>query len=973
MLYLCCCQISAQTLLKSQVLPADDSIHYFQKNEDYSVVNQLIKDKLLINSNFSTSEELNLRIVLFSNQLLLRNYEDALQSCAKLDSIIGNGLSDDYDAQELGFYYHKKGVLHYRLDNTKEAIQAYQEAIDHRIDATSETDLSVIKSLKNLGHAFYQDRNLAEASHAFTRSINNHLARDERDESMLQQTYSFLSNTYVEMNDMEQGLKYLNSSIILAKELYGENSIEIAELYSSEIFQYYAGVENNEEMLRACEKAESILKTLKQTDDIVQLVLSNTYNNRAIAYQRLEDTNNAEKYYLKSSAINKLRANRIYYLIDNYLNLGSLFIDTNQFEKANNYMSLVKQSLTQEIDSIAFGLYHYHLAELRRHENKFASSEANFIDALKYFNGYTNRSPHKIKNGLPSYIEVMFDYALMFSDQYEQSRDIAYLQKYDSIYTKMDIGIQAMRNDFKSQESRVFLSSKVQSIYEDAIDVFFILFDNTKDFRFAEKCFELIEKNKSLAILEDLVNRQSLIDSELPEDLLSEVKQLEKEIIDLKFLEESEVNNKEIKEQIISVDLRLENLLKDIADKFPKYKMLKGGNKIISFDQVRTLLDNNTTGVIQYFLTERYLYLMYLNKENVSLNRIEIDSSFIQNITLLREYINQSSDKVKYSKADRSTMNANFLAKSRELYNQLIGPIESDFSKVEDIIVVPDKQIGFVPFDILSSTGSEEDYLIHTYRISYAYSMSMYALMLSENQSSKQTDILGFAPSFNSFSGLSTLPFNTTELQLINNVIKVNDFINGEATKINFLNSYQDYSILHLSTHGIVDQVNPSHSYVAFSDDPSDSTKLSNSLFANEIFNLDSNADLLVLSACETAIGEIAQGEGIMSLSRAWASTGIKSIVSTLWRIDDQFTSEFMVHFYQGLALGNNKTESLRNAKLNMMQNELYKHPYYWSSFTLMGDTSTLSLASSPVSKVKYLLLIIGAGAFVFWLFGRLS
>lgn len=967
-----CCHLSSQQMVNSHQSSDADSIQYYQEIGNYKFANRLIKKAIHSDLDMSAQDEIHLWVMLFSNQMSLRTYDDALITSAKLDSLIAKGISTNHDAEELGLFYHKKGVLHYRLREAKKAIQAYQMAIKYRINATSESDLTVVKSLKNLGHAFYDDRNLNEAVKAFTRSINNHLLGKERDELMLQQTYSFLSNTYIEMDDMEQGLKYLNSSIILAKDLYGEESIDIAELYSSDVVQYYNGIGDSDEMLAACEKAESILKKLDQSENVVQDILSNTYNNRAVAHQKMGNNDRAVKNFLKSSEINKARTDRIYYLIDNYLNLGSLFIDSKQFDKANHYFSLVKTSLSPDIDSIAFGLYYYHQAELERHEKKYVESEVNFINALKYFNAYDDVNTGKIKNGLPSYLEVLFDYAMLFSDQYQEGGELNSLYLYDSIYSKIDLGIQAIRKDFKSQESKVFLSSKVKDIYDHSMDVFYTLFEKTNNIHYAGRCFEVIEKNKALAILENLVNRQSLINSAIPESELLKIENLEKEILDLSFLDNTKKDSKELKELIIQAELNLENLLNDVSAKYPEYSTMIGRSETISLDKIRHLLQEDNCAAIQYYLTEGYLYIMYLSQDELYFKRLVVNSGFSKNVFLLRELINQSSDKVKYDSATRDKLYTDFLVKSKDLYQLLIQPIEAKIGQTKKLIIAPDKQIGYIPFDVLSSSGSEEDYLIHNNNISYAYSLSMHEHMLEKSHVTNNNLILGFAPSFSSTSELSALPFNTTEVKKINEIIEVSDFINQEANKTNFLNHYQDYGIIHLSTHGIINEAKPAYSYIAFSE-VSDSSHLLNSLYANEIFNLNSNAELLVLSACETAVGEIANGEGIMSLSRAWASTGIKSIVSTLWKIDDQCASELMYQFYKGLNNSQEKSTALWNAKKNIMTNDVYKHPYYWSAFTLMGDTSRLNQTNSFFNSKRSLLALSGLVflCLLLWMFKR--
>jgi CHAT domain-containing protein len=105
-----------------------------------------------------------------------------------------------------------------------------------------------------------------------------------------------------------------------------------------------------------------------------------------------------------------------------------------------------------------------------------------------------------------------------------------------------------------------------------------------------------------------------------------------------------------------------------------------------------------------------------------------------------------------------------------------------------------------------------------------------------------------------------------------------------------------------------------------------------------EIFDLKLNAELVVLSACETGLGKQVKGEGLVGLTHAFFYAGTSSVLVSLWKVQDRSTADLMVNFYQELDAGKNKAESLRQAKLRMIQQNRYAHPYYWAPFVLMGN-----------------------------------
>jgi CHAT domain-containing protein len=143
-----------------------------------------------------------------------------------------------------------------------------------------------------------------------------------------------------------------------------------------------------------------------------------------------------------------------------------------------------------------------------------------------------------------------------------------------------------------------------------------------------------------------------------------------------------------------------------------------------------------------------------------------------------------------------------------------------------------------------------------------------------------------------------------------------------------------DYQIIHMACHGFLDNNNPMRSALLLS---SDSGEDDGFLQMREIYRLRLNAELVVLSSCQTGKGVLEQGEGVVGLPRSFLLAGAKSVLSTLWTIDDRATALFMDSFYQSLSEGNSKVAALRNAKIKMMRSR-YGHPFYWSPFILSGE-----------------------------------
>ena len=288
-------------------------------------------------------------------------------------------------------------------------------------------------------------------------------------------------------------------------------------------------------------------------------------------------------------------------------------------------------------------------------------------------------------------------------------------------------------------------------------------------------------------------------------------------------------------------------------------------------------------------------------------------------------------------------------------------------------------------------------YLIKDYNISYSYSATLFQQTRPKEKTDKieitpLNDWLAFAPVFDdkntagttirsrklltyetqrndSISSrsyltdgryISPLPATQTEIETIFNLyehqgkkalIKTYSKANEEFVKSN---DVQNYRIIHFATHGFVNEENPELSGILFAQDTNaiDETNIENIiglipsqnegiLYQSEIYNLEFNADLVVLSACQTGLGEITEGEGVIGLTRALLYAGTKNIIVSLWSVNDISTSELMINFYENLLTTKKQdkySKHLSEAKRQMIKDGKYSHPYFWSPFILIGE-----------------------------------
>jgi CHAT domain-containing protein len=197
---------------------------------------------------------------------------------------------------------------------------------------------------------------------------------------------------------------------------------------------------------------------------------------------------------------------------------------------------------------------------------------------------------------------------------------------------------------------------------------------------------------------------------------------------------------------------------------------------------------------------------------------------------------------------------------------------------------------------------------------------------------------------------LAPLNFNNKEINDVKKILGTGAvYIGKDATEERFKKDASKYRIIHFATHGMANDRDPDFSLLAFTE-IRDSIE-NEFLYVSDLYNLKLNADLVVLSACETGLGEIRRGEGVISLARGFSYAGAKSIFTTLWSVNDQSTAMIIESFYKYLKEGKEKDEALHLAKSDFIKSadNNRAHPFLWAPYILIGDSSVINLSNSKL------------------------
>lgn len=452
-----------------------------------------------------------------------------------------------------------------------------------------------------------------------------------------------------------------------------------------------------------------------------------------------------------------------------------------------------------------------------------------------------------------------------------------------------------------------------------------------------EQMFDLVERAKARAFLESV--REARVDLSGPDYSILRERQraISRNISELSSMLADQVvsgvelealkNELELEEE---EDIRLNYALRAMGGDGDR----AGRQDIRRTDEIQRLLRKEDAVMLEYFLGEPQSCLILVSPAKVRLHLLPAKGAIERS---LRAYLKAISDR-------SSDPRAGFIAAER-IGRELL-PLDQDeeLKKAKTIIVVPDGILHNLPFEALrvhDEAGSR--YLVEDMAVSYCPSASALAVLKSSPRAGnwKKGVLAVGAPNYGRKSILPPLPFSKREVQDIGRTLGAfgADILTGDAANEGAIKQWplNDYRIIHFACHGFLNEPSPFRSALALSmaDGPGDDGLLQ----MREIYGLDLDADLVVLSACQTAAGRLERSEGPMGLARPFFFAGARSVIASLWPINDKSTVSFMHDFYSYLIEGHPAGEALRDAKKKMLRSP-WAHPFYWASFMLQGDPS---------------------------------
>jgi len=748
---------------------------------------------------------------------------------------------------------------------------------------------------------------------------------------------------YWKVNDYSNALNFFNKALVITKKL---NNKKEESILLNNISIIYKELGDYKTSLNCLMRSLFIEKNMKD-DQATSMILNNigvTLKLKALINEDKESLRMAHRYYWDALNLAS-RIKNIETEIRVLNNIGSIHQHMNEYEKAVYYFN---KGLEKNRNLKNYGLETMLLNNLGIayfHLNDLDSSKYYFVKAIALCPEEENK-------------EILWEAYYGLGQIYDRLYEFHDAEK---CYKKSIDLVDNIRSKINEDENKIGFARNKQNIYESLIYLIFNKNEMDSGGNRDSEIFSIIEKAKSRAFLESLkeayisVNGNNRISSNII--IRERTNEISASIIELL---NSKLDTKKIKLISKSIENELQYSNKAAISYRSEYSHKNKLNSIkpCSIGDVQKHLLDERTALMEYYLGEKNSYLLYITKSSCQIIRLLPRDRIMQSITA---YLNLLSNPPKRKYAE-------FSAGQRICEEIFISnKIEIDNS-INHIIIVPDGVLNYFPFETLirksGNPRNNRNYLVSKYSISYAPSASSLLFLMNRQDNNRhRKDLLAIGVSNNYKKvnnknnneldklyrnqgyDLSPLSYCELEIKTIRKIFNDFDndvFINNKASegliKKYLLNSYR---IIHFACHGFLDQNFPNRSALLLS---SNNNFIDDGyLQAREVYNIELNSDLVVLSACQTGKGKIEKGEGVIGFPRIFLLAGSKSVLSTLWKIEDKSTAKFMKYFYLQLKKGENKSEALRKAKI-LMINSKYSHPFYWAGFILNGEYS------SPIS-----------------------
>jgi CHAT domain-containing protein/tetratricopeptide (TPR) repeat protein len=845
------------------------------------------------------------------------------------------GLASTLD--NLGLAYLYAGEMQKASDYSNQALALFRELNDRK---------GLANALNNIGGINLRLGDFRKALEYFVQALELRRALGNRREESI--ALNNIGRVHDLLGEAQQALDYHRQALQIRRAL-GDRLMEAASLNNIGLVYDWLGAKP-----KALEHYKQALELFRAAND--RNLEATALNNIGGFYlNTLKDSKTALDYYTRALEIRRELGQPIELaiMLDN---IGHLYNKSGDPRKALEYHRQalqIRQKSGHRLGEAAslnnMGAAHYALGKLST--------------ALDYFN--QSLKLYRSLGDRPREAAALYGLAMIERDRGNLDDARGWMA------TSLNI-IESLRSGVASQPLRASYFAQKQDYYEFHIDLLMRLHQREPAKAHNLAAFQASERARARSLLELLAEARINVEQGISPELKQReraahlrIAQIQGQLIQAYSQAQPDGNTTAVlEEELKQADAEREQLQAEIRQRHPPYAELQYP-AAPNLKDVQALLDDRTV-LLEYALGQKTSFLFAITREDFLVVRLPPASTISAEVEALRAVITSRPQRSDFEKQIRH---------SRKLFRDLLEPAGKLLVGKPRLIIVPSGILHYLPFEVLLTKGEEKalatvtparlPYLLRDYAISYVPSAAVLASL--RNRPAKNTagkSFLAFAdpeygdltesppgltqPTLSYAFGdqrpwrLARLSESRREVEQISALFpkdQVSLLLREQASEENAKNAgrFNQFRFVHFATHGLLNEENPSHSGLILNLDRAQHSE-DGLLQAYEIFNLRLNADLVVLSGCETGLGKEVKGEGLVGLTHAFFYAGTPSLVVSLWKVQDRSTADLMVNLYREIGRTQTKSEALRQAKLSLIQQGRYADPYYWAPFVLTGD-----------------------------------
>ena len=818
----------------------------------------------------------------------------------------------------LAFHGHYMiGSLYHYFDSLNLARQHYQRSIQFQQQAPVLRDSVLFKPLLFIGSIYYSQHAFDSAvifykkAEAITEQYSQPLAEEQR-------LYNRLGVIQYETGNYKQAKNYFEKALSL---------LPISDpLYKEFKANYQNNIASALLNLEKYDTAKSIYLQLLP----LEFYKNEVTQNLGLIDLSLGDPASAIRWFKKADTTD---ANTVFL----YNRIAKAYLEMKNQDSAVLYLELARKvnlKWNGQTKNVANGLTLFYEAEQAVSENKLPEAIRLFQQSvIQFHNEFSDTS---IRQN-PETFNGAFSYIQLFNALSEKAEALALLYRQQKNLTELESALDAYWSAFRlasyvertydSDEARLFLGKIKHQVHSKPIDISILLFELTGKINYLEQAYNFDQLNKASILALNVQENELRKTSGKNSALLEEEARIKQNITRLSLSATREKDSNALKAVITSIrdyEIGLGKIQEKLNED-PAWQIRETGLQIPSVTSLQRKLDNNST-LLSYHLSDHELLVLLISNRKFEYYKTEIDPGFFERLEHFKQLLQNGAVDQRYEGSQAA----------QALYQVLIKPLYPSLKQYSRLVIIPDDELNYLPFEALQD--EHKKYLLEQFSVQYQFSTALFG----ENpQSGYLAKSLAFAPFTNAGfpedaagTFYSVLPASKDEVENLNGKI----LTDTSATKKNFLRHSNSYPLLHLATHATVNNDTPAHSYIAFYPHDRDYK-----LYAGEIASLRlDSVKLVILSACETGTGKLIKGEGLMSLSRAFAYAGCPDIITSLWKAEDRTTSFITQRLHYYLEKRYSKDMALQQAKLDLLKsNEIdprYKTPDYWAHLIYIGN-----------------------------------